>query len=279
MRLDYSPVTLGKQVKQMDAGAFALTEAVYPPKLQLPRHAHSCATISFILKGSCTETVGNSAHECGPFGPILKPPGAVHSNRYGRAGARCLLIEIKPNSLERIRSFSGIADQIVHVQELSLNALAIRIHSEFESPDGASALTIEGLVLEMLGAATRCNLTVSSQKPPRWLKDARDLCHQLFAQPISLISVACAVQIHPSHLARMFRKHYRCTVGEYVRGLRLDLAAQQLIQSDKSLVEIASEVGFYDHSHFTHAFKRRTGLTPMEFRSAQRRRKAGTSTL
>jgi AraC family transcriptional regulator len=263
----------------MDAGAFALTEAVYPPTMQLPRHAHSCATISFVLKGSCTETIGNSVYECAPFGTILKPPGEVHSNQYGRAGAKCLLIEIKPPGLESIRTFSGIVDQIVHVQELPVSGLAIRIHGEFKNPDSASALTIEGLVLEMLGAATRRSIILSAPKPPRWLRDARDLCDECFPQPISLISVAAAVQIHPAHLARMFRKHYRCTLGEYVRSLRLNRAAQDLIQTDKSLVEIALEAGFYDHSHFTHTFKRRSGITPMEFREAHKRCKPGTSTL
>jgi AraC family transcriptional regulator len=274
----FSPVTLGEQLKQFDAGAFALTEAIYPPSFTLPRHAHGCATISFVLRGNCTEIVGNSAHECGPYSPILKPAGAVHSNRYGRAGAKCLLIEIKPGGLEMIGLFSNVLDRVAHIQESSLTMLAMRIHREFRTMDSASALSIEGLVLEMMGEATRRSSSKHTpQLPPRWLRDAKNLCQEHFMQPISLISIAESIGIHPSHLARMFRRYYRSTLGEYVRRLRLDYAARELTQTCKTLAEIASASGFYDHSHFTHAFKLHTGMTPTEFRSALEKRKPDTA--
>jgi AraC family transcriptional regulator len=66
----------------------------------------------------------------------------------------------------------------------------------------------------------------------------------------------------------MFRKFYRCSVGEYVRRLRLELAARELACTEKPLAQVAAECGFYDQSHFTHAFKRRFRMTPMTFRVA-----------
>jgi AraC family transcriptional regulator len=269
----FSPVTLGERVEQFDAGAFALTEAYYSPTLSLARHAHGCATISFVLKGSCIETVGNCVHECNPYSPLLKPAGEVHSNRYGISGAKCLLIEVKPHGLEMIRQFSEILDRVVHVQGTKLSGLAMRIYREFSLRDKSSALIIEGLVLEMLGQTTRDDMSAPRLTPPRWLLKARDLCHEHFAQPISLIGVAESVGIHPSHLARTFRRYYRSTLGDYVRRLRLEYAARELAQSDKSLVEIASEAGFYDHSHFTHAFKIHTGMTPTDYRASLKGRR------
>jgi AraC family transcriptional regulator len=276
MNTGYSPVTLGERVKQFDAGVFALTEAVYPPALALPRHVHECATISVVLRGFCTETVRNSAHECGPYGLILKPAGEVHANKYGRAGAKCLLIEVKPEGLEMIRAFSGILDQVVHARGGSLSVLATRIYREFQVMDGASALTIEGLALEMMGEATRRKLEASATKPPRWLREARDLLNGHFTERISLFKVAACVGVNPVYLSRMFRKHYRCTVGDYLRRLRLDYASEKVAHSGDSLAEIAAAAGFYDQSHFTHAFKLHTGVTPAEFRAAVQRSKSGT---
>ncbi len=111
------------------------------------RHAHASATISFVLKGSCTEIVGKATHECSLYAPILKPPGEAHSNQYGRTGAKCMLIEIKPEGLEMIRTFSRVLDRVSHVQEAPFYGLAMRIHREFEIMDSAAALSIEGLVL------------------------------------------------------------------------------------------------------------------------------------
>jgi AraC family transcriptional regulator len=224
-----------------------------------------------VLNGFCTEVVGSSPHECRPYSLILKPPGEVHSNQYGRTGAKVLLVEVKPQGLEMIQVFSGVLDHTVHTQGGLLSALGMRIHREFRTSDSASALSIEGLVLEMIGEVTRCNLKISSSGQPRWLREARELINEHFRERMSLLTVAAAVAVHPAHLSRMFRKHYRCTVGDYVRRLRLDYAAEELAHAGSSLVEIATAAGFYDQSHFTHAFKAHTGVTPTEFRSAARK--------
>jgi AraC family transcriptional regulator len=264
----YSPVTLGQQVTQFDAGVFGLTEAAYSPTRALPRHAHECATISFVLKGVCTEVVARDAFECVPFAPIMKPAGVLHSNRYGVDGTKCLLIEIKPGGLEMIRRFSRVLDDVVHIQDGAVVGLAMRIHKEFQIRDGASALSIEGLVLEMVGAAARRGTEVASPSVPPWLRAAKELLLEQFKEQISLFDVAAAVGVNPSYLSRMFRKHYKYTVGEFVRRLRLEYAATRIAQSNDSIAQIAASAGFYDQSHFSHAFKTHSGVTPAEFRAA-----------
>jgi AraC family transcriptional regulator len=148
--------------------------------------------------------------------------------------------------------------------------LTMRIYKEFRLMDSASALSIEALTLEVLAQATRRNLEGWPSPAPRWLREARDLIHEQFSQPVSLSSIAETVGVHPAHLAKTFRKHYHCTVGEYIRRLRLDYAVQELTRSNQSLAEIALAAGFYDQSHFTHAFKLHTGMTPAEVRAANK---------
>jgi AraC family transcriptional regulator len=64
----------------------------------------------------------------------------------------------------------------------------------------------------------------------------------------------------------VFRQQYGCTVGDYVRKLRLDFASRQLATSSASLAAIALAAGFADQSHFTKAFRRASGMTPAEWR-------------
>ncbi|MGI8837078.1 MAG: helix-turn-helix domain-containing protein [Pyrinomonadaceae bacterium] len=272
MKPSYSPVTLGEQIKRFDVGPFALTEASYAPSRALPRHAHDCVSISFVLKGACIETVGNSAYECTPFSPIIKPAGEFHSNQYSPAGAKCLLIEVKPLGLEMTRSASALLGDVVHLKDGALGGIAMRLYKEFRIRDTASAVSIEGLVLEMIGAAARHRAEVVSPRPPRWLREARELVNERFRERISLFNVAASVGMNPAYLSRMFRKHYRCTVGDYLRGLRLEYASERMAHSLDSMAEIAAAAGFYDQSHFTHAFKLHTGLTPTEFRAASRKK-------
>jgi AraC family transcriptional regulator len=72
-------------------------------------------------------------------------------------------------------------------------------------------------------------------------------------------------------LARGFRKAYGCSVGAYLRWLRIVHAARRLAESDEPLAEIALEAGFADQSHFSNVFRRETGLSPSVFRREARR--------
>jgi AraC family transcriptional regulator len=225
-----------------------------------------------VLKGGCIETIGNSGYECIPFGPIMKPAGALHSNQYGPAGAKCLLIEVRPTGLELIRSFSRILDDVVHVQNGAMRGIAIRIDREFQLMDCGSALSIEGLVLEMVGAATRRRARALSIRPPYWIREVKYFLDEHFKEQITLSMLAKCVDRHPAYLSQVFRRYYRSTIGDYVRQLRLDYASEQMIHSSEPVADIATAAGFYDQSHFTHAFKIHTGVTPAEFRAAGRKK-------
>jgi AraC-like DNA-binding protein len=54
--------------------------------------------------------------------------------------------------------------------------------------------------------------------------------------------------------------------------MRIARACELLGHSEKSLADIALEVGFADQSHFTKAFRRRQGTTPKEYRVSRGRR-------
>ena len=150
--------------------------------------------------------------------------------------------------------------------------LGMRIYKEFRLMDGATPLAIEGLMLELVaGLSRQLNIPLEAKRP-HWLDRARDILEADFHDSISLARVAEAVDVHPVHLARVFRKHFGCTPGEYVRHLRIDFACRELSQSDTSLVEIALAAGFAHQAHFSRVFKAQTGMTPSEFRTSLRLR-------
>ena len=78
--------------------------------------------------------------------------------------------------------------------------------------------------------------------------------------------------VHPVTLARGFRKAYGCSVGAYLRWLRVARAARRLAETEAPLAEVALAAGFADQSHFSNVFRRETGLSPSQFRRAVRGR-------
>jgi AraC family transcriptional regulator len=94
--------------------------------------------------------------------------------------------------------------------------------------------------------------------------------HERFTENLTLEQIASEVGVHPVHLASVFRQKYHCTVGEYIRELRIEYACREITKGEKPLVTIALEAGFANQGHFSGNFKRLTGFTPTSYRNSFR---------
>lgn len=268
-----SSLVLSDRDRRVEVSGFVLTETFRPPGLVLPAHFHEHANIALTVEGSFVETVGAEPYEVHPASVIFRPAGEKHSNHYGKTAARCLIIEVQPERLASIRQVTAILDRASHVEGGFVSNLAFRIFRESRMPDAVAPFSIEALILEMLAEATRVQ-RFGDPTPPVWLRQAREFVRESFLETVSLRTISDLVGVHPAHLAKMFRRQYGCTVGDYVRRLRLDHAAKLLVQSERSLSAIALSAGFYDQSHFAHLFKLRFGIAPGVYRASLRAKRA-----
>jgi AraC family transcriptional regulator len=266
--LPYTP-PLGRTLRKLQLSDFVLTESLYEPLSVIPTHAHKAPTVVLGLEGESRENLASRVHEVRAGSLIIRPAEETHSDQNGNRPVRLLNIEVTLSIHCPCHDFSRVFAQPTHLQGGLLPALAQRIYRESRIKDSAARIVIEGLMLELLGNASR-SLFTPPLRAPQWLKNARELCHARFAEPLSLMEIARTVSAHPTHLARSFKKHYGTTVGEYIRRLRLDWAATQLANTDDSIAEIAASAGFYDQSHFTHNLKQHLGVSPQEFRASKR---------
>lgn len=130
----------------------------------------------------------------------------------------------------------------------------------------------EGLLLELVAEMARQTTSDAVEnRCPRWLRQAKDFLHAHFTETVSPDALAAAVGVHSSHLMRGFRQHFQCTVGDYLRQLRIEYACHLIATSDTPLSEIAYIVGFSDQSHFNRTFKILTRMTPREFQKVSGR--------
>ncbi|MEM8954496.1 MAG: AraC family transcriptional regulator [Verrucomicrobiota bacterium] len=67
---------------------------------------------------------------------------------------------------------------------------------------------------------------------------------------------------------RVFKRIFRTSPIEYLNRIRVRAAAQDLLDSQKSLSDIALDCGFCDQPHFTNQFRRLRGTTPSQFRKS-----------
>lgn len=260
----------GETLRSRKVASFELSERMYPPGFQTPEHSHIQPLFCFVMQGEYTEKYGNKTRECNPSTLLFHPADEQHAEYFHDAGGRSFIIEMDPGWLERLRERMAVTDRSAHFRGGVFELLARKLYREFVRIDDVSALIIEGLMLEMLGETTRFYTTIGGEIPQRWVQQARDLLQERFAEAISLTEVARTVGVHPVHLAQMFNKTYSCTVGEYVRKLRIEFACRELAVSDKPIVDIALAAGFCDQSHFCRTFKRFIGVPPTQYRESLR---------
>ena len=94
----------------------------------------------------------------------------------------------------------------------------------------------------------------------------RYLQHNYMMYDISLDSVGGILGINPSYLSVLFKKSTGINFVDYISDLRINAAKELLKDPLKPNSEIARSVGYESSSYFARAFKKKTGMTPTDFR-------------
>lgn len=94
-----------------------------------------------------------------------------------------------------------------------------------------------------------------------------DYINKNLSQSISLDDICTHVHVSRYYLCHMFKKTVGMTVFEYILSRRLSIARRYLLDTDMTLSQIASLVGFSSFSYFSKMFREYEGMTPSKFRS------------
>ncbi|WP_322093872.1 GlxA family transcriptional regulator [Paraburkholderia bannensis] len=96
--------------------------------------------------------------------------------------------------------------------------------------------------------------------------NAVGMMRQKIFEDSSLCEIAKGVGTTERELTRLFRKHLDTSPGDYWRKMRIKSAKWLLLNSNKSIEQIAFECGFTDSSHMICWFKRMFNVTPAKLR-------------
>jgi AraC family transcriptional regulator len=242
-------------------------ELRYPSGFRLPSHTHEHAFLDLCLSGTIQEDWGRQTFVRGPLTLSYLPIGAPHGACFGEE-VKTLQIVLPASWLERVGQGAPLVDTLTRYEEGLPIWIVMRLYREFQRRDDLSSLVLEGMLLELLAEMSRHSADRFESGSPPWLRQAKDYLHAHFTASFSVDTVAAAVGVHPSHLMRSFRHQHRCTIGDYIRRLRVEYACHLLSASDAPLAQIALAAGFADQSHFNQTFKSFTGMTPTEFQKA-----------
>jgi AraC-like DNA-binding protein len=140
---------------------------------------------------------------------------------------------------------------------------------------------IDEVLIEAIETAVRCSCAMQAGMPDsdrpipaRTARRRRDLAeaaqvviNSSVGNPPSLTSLARTLGCSPFHLSRVFRAQMGLSLRAYIARLRVHLAAERLARGERDLTGLALDLGYADHSHFTHSFRREWGAPPSAVRA------------
>jgi AraC family transcriptional regulator len=221
------------------------------------------------MEGEYTETLADGEHGRRPGALVYYPRHAKHAELHHIDG-RHLLIEVDPPWLDRHDLHLPDRESIA-LDRVIAGRLGQRLGRLFLAVDRASPLQVEELLLDLFLTVAEPTWARRS-RPATWLKSVRDIIEATYRDGPTLVELASVAGVHSAHLTRCFRAEFGCTIGSYVRRLRLDFARRRICESDDPLSRVAADAGFADQSHLTREFRTHLGITPAALRRAAQRR-------
>lgn len=255
-------IALGSASIDLRAGDFRILRTTLPPRFEIPPHAHRCHNLAYTVTGGVVESFDHERVNAHPGDVVLKPAGVLHDDVFDARETTTPQLEWSPEaaplpdvSLERVLRFRG--DPVASV--------AARLYAELHVQDTAMPLVVEGLALELLGRIVRSRAPRPAAVP-RWLSRVKERLHSEDAVGLGIRDLATEAGVSADLLARRFRAAYGMTVGRYLRRVRVERAAAELLRPDQPVADIALRAGFVDQAHFTREFRRAFGVPPGAYR-------------
>lgn len=151
------------------------------------------------------------------------------------------------------------------------NYAATRLAGIFETFHAGSRISeprmskyITDILTEFALAATDSNASI--QRQPHAIEDVLTYISNHLADPLSIEELAARAYMSEYHFIRVFKRETGYTPHAYIVDARMHAAKYMLVNSNIPLKQLCEECGFADTSAFCAAFKRKNGVSPIEFR-------------
>jgi AraC-like DNA-binding protein len=251
-----------------------------------PLHSHDEMELNLILGAPGTRRiVGDHIGEVGEEELVFVGPNLPHGWFNHRCKSECirevtiqfnkdLLCDalLEKNQLIPIKKLFENAKRGIAFPAETIRAVAHRIVN-LEKKSGFDSILELFSILHQLSTAGRATLLSditfirqSVEYDSRRLQRVFDFMHRRFGDPISLHDVARLANMSDVAFSRFIKQHTGFTFTEKLTEIRLGHVSRMLVDTSRSIGEIAIRCGFNNMSNFNKIFRQHKGCTPKEFK-------------
>lgn len=248
----------------------------------LLNHWHEDLEMAYCLKGNTRHFINGECIHTSPGKLVVTNSGFIHNIIQDDAVAGsdevvAIVVIVEPKFLrtcfpEYEKIYFTNRDEVANkeIQDIMMEIYRFSLeehHQEYDDLYGKS------LVLRLLyymcesGTVKREAMDdVNVLKDIERMKGVIQFIENHYAEPITQKMVAEKFYFSQVYFSRYFKKCMGMTFTEYLTCFRLEKARKELIHTKKSISQIAMDSGFSDDRRFIISFKKKHGITPLQYR-------------
>ncbi|ALS28641.1 AraC family transcriptional regulator [Paenibacillus cisolokensis] len=261
--------------------------------LKQPLHTHEYIQIAYVLRGMCNHQLRGKSLKVSRGDIFIISPGVVHSlSAIDDKPYEVVLLDfmpflvrdyVKPFSstlLALLQPSEGRSDSrqqpwlhIAKGKQLLVEQLLQDIQDEFEHREAGFEFSVRISLVKLLILIDR-EFRKSRRNPARQpaLADQHPIdavkryIYDNYSQDIPLEHGAMIANMAPAYFSHMFKKETGQSFVDFMNEVRIERAMELIRQGTHTITHIGYQVGFHHLSHFIRTFKKRTGITPTEYK-------------
>lgn len=245
-------------------------------------HTHGFYEIYYLVSGKRRFFVDHSIYTIQKGDMIVVPRGAIHRSvsQADKAHERIVIYFseeyvqsfIQEFGLETLyKCFGKPHLSIPQVRRAYVEELMQHMEYEAKMTDVFSKMLLRNHLYELLIFLIRCsdyqyNIVEELDELDEMIEDAARYICENYSRQITLPMIAGQVNMSTTYFSRKFKKLTGFGFKEYLNNVRLKAASEQLLETKKTITEIALECGFNDSNYFGDIFKKMKGVSPNQYR-------------
>lgn len=256
-------------------------QVISSPGFQFPPHLHPELELFFVEKGEMGVTAGDQSAVLTAGSLAVIFPNQIHS--YHDAGPEAAITML----IAGLSYAGGYLDTLLHFHPASpfltrlhpnisyAAAELVKEYAQAEPDGGVYGPLIQLILARALPDLELCQNRGGSHQDLIW--QIANFVNEHYREPLTLPMLAKGVGVSPGRLSHVFSEKMGQSFPVYLSSIRLSHAQRMLQDTDLSITEVGEESGFESQRTFFRIFRRRHGMTPLEYRRQHQKDKSSGS--
>lgn len=247
-----------------------------------PQHSHPYYEVFYLINGDCTFFIEHNIYKLNRGDLVIVPKGTLHKSTFPVSGmserfvlcfrdSNLLWLDELLGTQIKKETFKAGVISIPDKRREYVEALMQKMLFESEGQDMLSPAFIKTGLLELILFMIRCqrfeqNVMKEIDVDNRLMQEIATYIYENYEKKLSLDDLSEKFHISKSYLSKKFKTITGLGIKEYIINVRIKNACTLLLETNKSITDIAFECGFNDSNYFGDAFKHSKGMSPNKYR-------------